>query len=90
MTYNARMQWVSQRILESFEPSVSQSDVSEFLASPSIKKLWDELLAGKELSKIFVHFQADVSNFMKNDISIYTYIFIIIIIIIMIMIDDDA
>ncbi|KAE9197943.1 hypothetical protein PF004_g19688 [Phytophthora fragariae] len=51
------MQWVSQRIVETFESSVTQVEVNEFLASPSIRKLFDELLSGKDACKVFVHFQ---------------------------------
>ncbi|POM64455.1 Dynein heavy chain [Phytophthora palmivora] len=43
-----RMQWVSQRIVESFEPNVTQAEVNEFLASGNTRKLFDELLSGKD------------------------------------------
>ncbi|OQS07437.1 dynein heavy chain [Thraustotheca clavata] len=56
---NARMQWVATRIVESFEPTVALAEVNEFLSSPAVKKMWDDLLAGKDTPKIFVHFQAD-------------------------------
>ncbi|KAG3052727.1 hypothetical protein PI124_g24147, partial [Phytophthora idaei] len=42
-----RMQWVSQRIVETFEPNATQAEVNEFLASSATRKLFDELLSGK-------------------------------------------
>lgn len=56
-----RMQWVSQRIVETFEPSVTQAEVTEFLASPGTRKLFNELLSGKDACKVFVHFQGGAS-----------------------------
>ncbi|KAF0705511.1 hypothetical protein As57867_007005, partial [Aphanomyces stellatus] len=63
-----RVQWISQRILESFEPALSPSEVTDFLGSPPVKKLFDELLAGKDGTKVFVHFQADPTD-KGNDAS---------------------
>ncbi|KAH9103464.1 hypothetical protein AeMF1_002875 [Aphanomyces euteiches] len=57
-----RMQWIAQRILESFEPALTSSEVSDFLGSAAVKKLFDDLLSGKECSKLFVHLQSDPSE----------------------------
>ncbi|KAF0751050.1 hypothetical protein AaE_006520 [Aphanomyces astaci] len=57
-----RMQWIGQRILESFEPALAQSEVTDFLGSAPVKKLLDELLTGKDVTKLFIHFQADPTD----------------------------
>lgn len=54
--WNPRMQWVAQRIVDTFEPSVTPGDVSDFLAAPHVRMAFEDLLAGRELSKVFVHF----------------------------------
>ncbi|RHY37518.1 hypothetical protein DYB25_000117 [Aphanomyces astaci] len=56
------MQWIGQRILESFEPALAQSEVTDFLGSAPVKKLLDELLTGKDVTKLFIHFQADPTD----------------------------
>ncbi|KAF1323959.1 Dynein gamma chain, partial [Globisporangium splendens] len=49
-------------MLETFEPLVTQSDVSEFLSSPHVHKYFGELLGGKDTSKVFIHLQTGPSD----------------------------
>lgn len=56
--WNPRMQWAGQRLFETFEPAVTQNDVSEFLLNPNVRKYFEELLSGKETNKVFIHLQA--------------------------------
>ncbi|CCI47848.1 unnamed protein product [Albugo candida] len=54
---NPRMQWIAQRIFEAFETNVTSSDVSEFLLNDVVKSTFDDLLVGKELCKVFIHYE---------------------------------
>ncbi|KAL4101628.1 hypothetical protein PRIC1_005377 [Phytophthora ramorum] len=56
------MQWVTQRVVETFEPNVAPAEVNEFLASAGTRKLFDELLSGKDACKVFVHFQTGATT----------------------------
>lgn len=53
------MQWVSQRIVESFETIVTPKDANEFLLNDGVKSTFDDRQGGKELCKVFIHHVAE-------------------------------
>lgn len=54
---NPRLNWISQRIFETFEPAVSKDTVDEFLKETAVAQNFQEFLVGKDVCKVFVHFQ---------------------------------
>ncbi|KAJ0399007.1 hypothetical protein P43SY_008327 [Pythium insidiosum] len=61
------MQWVAQRLVETFEPQVSASDINEFLAHAAVRRYFDDMLAGKDAFKLFIHHQTDASSNSSNN-----------------------
>jgi dynein heavy chain len=57
--WNPRMQWICQRIFETFEPQVTLNEVGEFVSNPNVRKHFEDLLSSKETTKVFVHFQVE-------------------------------
>lgn len=62
-----RIKWIGKRILETFEPDVSQDDVNDFLSTSSTETQLEQLMTG-DIKKVFVHFQDENIGVQKDTI----------------------